>query len=585
MCRTSNELGMEEESKSKNRIKGPLIAFLLMLSAFALCEFVAQPFGDFPMNDDWSYAVGVKNLVDTGKLTLTSWTLGAAIFHVCSAALFCKLFSFSYESLRAYTLLLGAGGLTFLALLMRKVGTSWTLTIPMLLFVLTNPLFFSLANTFMMDVCTTALLLGSFYFLFESSENEGYKRITYLWMGSAFALFAVSNRQVSVVLFLAYFLSMLYLRRSKKSKAELLGRLPSLLEAAAPLIVSLAFLAAHGYWLANFTGIPFCVKVEKAFLEGLIGSGIGLLLTWFTSGLRLLVYMGLLCLPQSLLSFPAMLSCLSGKSKKLLLMISLELMVLLPAALIISRNIMPLGDNIIYDFGVGPNLMTAAQAPVPDFAHAPKWLWMAVTAFSGAGMALLLGNLVGIILHLKEPKKDSAELKQGLIVKTFLIMAGFWMIALCSRGFFDRYLVLMICVMTVVFSSQLRHLKESSKPLRITCVSLSIICAVVLGAYSVLGTRDCFSWNRARWSALNEAMQNNIEPARINGGYEFNHWYVYEPGNKITDITKDDEPQHNDEFAVSMQELAGYKIEKTYPFDSVLWGNGHSILFSKKMGK
>ena len=49
------------------------------------------------------------------------------------------------------------------------------------------------------------------------------------------------------------------------------------------------------------------------------------------------------------------------------------------------------------------------------------------------------------------------------------------------------------------------------------------------GILTIGATHDYLSWNRVRWQALHNLMQEpQISPNDIDGGFEFNGWYLYD---------------------------------------------------------
>jgi hypothetical protein len=52
----------------------------------------------------------------------------------------------------------------------------------------------------------------------------------------------------------------------------------------------------------------------------------------------------------------------------------------------------------------------------------------------------------------------------------------------------------------------------------------------VITYFSVAATHDCLTRNRTRWDVLRSLMQKaKIASTEIDGGYEFNGWYTYDP--------------------------------------------------------
>src|SRR5216684_2548164 len=56
----------------------------------------------------------------------------------------------------------------------------------------------------------------------------------------------------------------------------------------------------------------------------------------------------------------------------------------------------------------------------------------------------------------------------------------------------------------------------------------AVVTLALCGVFSVAGTHDYLSWNRVRWQALNNLMQEqHVSPKQMDGGVEFNAWYLY----------------------------------------------------------
>src|SRR5689334_8297082 len=72
---------------------------------------LTKPTGEFPLNDDWSYARSVQTLLTAGRLELTGFTAMPLVTQVAWGWLFSLPAGFSFTALRVSTWLVGAVGL------------------------------------------------------------------------------------------------------------------------------------------------------------------------------------------------------------------------------------------------------------------------------------------------------------------------------------------------------------------------------------------------------------------------------------------------------------------------------------------
>ena len=85
--------------------------------------------GDFPLNDDWSYAGAVRSLVWAGNWRPMNWTSANVLTQSLWAAPFCALSSCSFESLRVSTLVAAILFTAFSFILFARTRTSAVLII------------------------------------------------------------------------------------------------------------------------------------------------------------------------------------------------------------------------------------------------------------------------------------------------------------------------------------------------------------------------------------------------------------------------------------------------------------------------
>lgn len=125
------------------------------------------------------------------------------------------------------------------------------------------------------------------------------------------------------------------------------------------------------------------------------------------------------------------------------------------------------------------------------------------------------------------------------------------------------------------------NLKLDTKTSLFTILTILIICGFTVGA-----THDYLSWNRIRWQALEDLMQQEqISPNQIDGGFEFNGWYLYSPDYPDYKKRKAKVPWwwvEKDDYVIAFSPLQGYDIVKQYPLKNWLPFKFERILVLEK---
>jgi len=81
-----------------------IIDLFLLTTLWLAAIIVVNPLGDFPLNDDWSYAIAVQRMLETGDFRPLGWTSSALITQTIWGTTFCTIFGYSFEVLRGATL-------------------------------------------------------------------------------------------------------------------------------------------------------------------------------------------------------------------------------------------------------------------------------------------------------------------------------------------------------------------------------------------------------------------------------------------------------------------------------------------------
>ncbi len=115
-----------------------------------------------------------------------------------------------------------------------------------------------------------------------------------------------------------------------------------------------------------------------------------------------------------------------------------------------------------------------------------------------------------------------------------------------------------------------------------TPVTISIALVIFFSLFSISATRDYFNWNRARWRALNELVAGGkVIPEDVDGGFEFNGWYLYDPNYK-SPKGKNFWWVHRNDYMVAFGEQPRYRITKEYPYSNWLPPQRRRVLLLHK---
>lgn len=198
------------------------------------CAALAPWAHDFPLNDDWAYALAARALAETGRLALSDWGSATQLPHVALGALSAKVFGFSFAALRVANLLVAAAAVFVFVRLLEEFGIAPFERLAAGLALALNPLYLVLANSFMTDIHYLFWMLAACLFYVRNIKNPADARA--LWLAGACAAAAYLTRQLAVALPLAFTAALLQQRRLK------------LRELGAAWALPLAAMAGHYLW-------------------------------------------------------------------------------------------------------------------------------------------------------------------------------------------------------------------------------------------------------------------------------------------------------------------------------------------------
>lgn len=534
--------------KNKNAL--PVLA---LAAAWTLAIALVNPLGDFPLNDDFSYARSTFNFLEQGRLIYDQWLSMTLVSQLLWGALFCKIFGASFTVLRFSTLVLAWVGLVASYFLCRELGQGRKLSCLIAAVVAFNPFFFSLSFTFMTDVPFFTFCVLSTFFYGKSLRTGA---ISWVLAGTFFALAATFVRQLGLMLPVSFGVAWLF-REGFRHKSWLVALTP------AALALVLFFLYTN--WLEVTNGLSEGYgDVGRLFKR--LGEPEFFGIAFYRTGI-LAVYLGAFSLPLSL----ALLPSVNRKTGSMKNWTTALAVVLLLVTTLAAWEKLPWG-NLLYNLGLGPKLLKDSYFFLNIRPVLPAWVveFLKITGFGGALLLFILIKSNLPPMFLKNLRKHPFVI---FALANLVLYVGFLML---DMHFFDRYFFQMLPFLLVV------ALPPAGVFLKKRWLVAGATVLTFQAIFSLTATHDYLSWNRARWQALEFLeKEKNIPPNRIDGGFEYNGWH--KPGQRNYESAKSWWWVDRDDFVVAFGDLNGFSKEMGFPFVRWLPPGQDSIYILKRV--
>lgn len=514
-----------------------------------LMAALVQPVGDFPLNDDWVYALAVKSVVETGYFHFPSPSMANVGPQVYWGALFCLPFGFSFTALRFSTLVLGFVGVAALYGLLRQFKADAKISLFGALTLAVNPLYFGLANTFMTDVPFITLMLVALYFLVRGLQQDSSPHIV---IGLLAAYLAILIRQFSLVVLIGFAIAY----PIKKGFTFY-----NIIKAGSLVILGVLLHVGYQYWLANTGRLAV---FDTHTIPQLVPPTI---LNSTKKATVSLIYVGLFILPFIAAIWSPKFHRMTGKSKYVWGVIWAYVVILLGFLWFTSQRL-PLLDNILMNSGLGPLTLRDTfnlELNIPVISDSVVFVWDVVTFFSvlAAGIGIYLIGIATKQAWLKfrsiETRAEAAT--YALLAAMALTYLAILLIVVGRFTLFDRYLLIFLPLVVLLIASAKHYQTNAQKTRNV----VPIVLITLYAAFSVGATHDYLDWNRTRWIALHDLVNvNKISPQKIDGGYEFNGWLLYDKKYKQSPM-KSWWWVVDDEYVLASGPLPGYMEVKRYP--------------------
>lgn len=463
--------------------------------AFLIFSLTLTPWlYNFPLNDDWAYAIGVKNLLDHGRLLLCDWGASTQLPHLLLGALSAKIFGFSFVVLKAYTLAAAAGTIVvFVKLLEEFEIKPFDITLAALALAL-NPLFLILANSFMTDMTYMFWMSLSVYFYIRHLKTD---RPGELNRAGLCAAAAYLTRQVGLAIPFAYTLMLASERRLT---------FPDLLKtwgftAAAAVGYALWFKYSNGATWASENYV-FSATLAHMSHPGVFASDA------LYRGFAVMMQLGLLLFPLAAGYFRAPGQFQSKNSfRKRVTPGALWLALAALGVFILINGALPYLENTFSRSGIGVLTLGGAGSK-PSAFFASSRFWYAMTALAAFSTVVLLG-VSSLTIQAGGPAARFVFLNAGAHLA----------ISLLGAKFFDRYLLTLMpwFILSAVFAA--KGLKFSRPA--------AVLALALMAVVSWAGVKDYMQWNRAKWE-LAARPRPDLAPGEIVNGFDYEAWFNYE---------------------------------------------------------
>ena len=419
-----------------------------------------------------------------------------------------------------------------------------------------NPNYFSLSFTFMTDVPFLAFCMLAVICFVNSLIGDSNR---WAIIGTILSCLAILIREVAIVIVAAYGLA--YLAKNGLGARKLLN-------AFFPAAAVLATLYTYQAILANTIGLPEMYNYKTRVIINLLTGGVLQALRALAIRMeQIAVYLGFFFLPFSILLLYHLFGSRNRSAARVVFVVWPLASLLIAVVLLALDPREPLSWNTFFNLGLGtPTLRDVGLLHLPHFPHVPRSAWTALVALSILNAGLLIATIAAEVWYLVTRSGRRALSAIEPPVAFALILCAIYVCLILLTGIFDRYMIFLIPFIVVLLFG--RGIGLGGGGTRVP-VCAAVAALLIFASFDVAATHDYLSWNRARWQALDYLTgQMAIPKNKIDGGYEFNGWNLYDSKKPIEYGGKKswwwvDE----DKYIVTFGTLAEYDSLTAFPYD------------------
>jgi len=534
----------------------PLLLVALELVVFA----IAFPMGNFPVNDDWSYAHSVLWLLEEHQIRLSDWIGMNLLPQTLLGGAMSLLFGFSFPALRAVTQLVSilvvlAAYRWFVAFGLGRCDAFVATVV-----VIATPFWGVLSSSYMTDLYVMVFAIPAATLFLAALTRPA---LSTLALATLLSIAGVLERQVVAVVPAAFLVASMATRRP--------WHLREVSIAAVPLIAVIVAELAYNAYLARGPGVPDAQQyLHGRVLDAVRGVVVGETgyRGWVLSNLVTVAgYLGLFVAPWAIWQTAPV-----GRATRALAGVLAAGVALASLAFDWWPPYRP--DNVVDAAGIGPFMLYAALPPgLASLDRSPGVLWRV------AGIGAAVGAAALAIAMLRAARSMTAE-AVAIRAKTWFAVAlvAVYLVPFVLTDYFDRYLLFVL-----PFVLALMWLPPAGGPHLRQLVAISwIVLALALGGAA---THDYFTWNRARWAAIGAAEELGATPDTLDGGFEYNAFYRFERRPRDRQVGKSWWWVRDDRYVVAFSVPPGYAELQRFPVKRLLGRSPAVVYLSERTAR
>jgi uncharacterized protein with PQ loop repeat len=492
---------------------------LLCVAALFVSVALTRPFVEMGINDDWSYARSAQILADTGHVVYNGWGAMMLGWQLLIGALFIKLFGFSFAVARLSTFLVALLTTYLLHRTLRQIGiNNWNATAGTLLLML-SPISLLPAATYMSDIPGFFAILVCLYCCIRALQSSaGNAALTWLCVAGLSNIILGTVRQISWLGVLVLVPCTAWLLRKRK------GLLPA---GAALWIVGVIAIFGCLRWFARQ---PY--SVPEKLISGPVDKHIIGILS--SNVLRVPLSVALLALPL-LIAFVFTRGAVKQNHKVLLIAGAVTAVAFIVGYIrvrqgyLLEHITMPWLGHLVDARGVLYGILVG-YAPI-ILGRWIRTILSLLTIFATAACIVRLAITRTTALTPNQSPSIQPFQLHVLLLPLALSYFGLMLPRAAFHDVQDRYLV------TPLFIAAVYLLWYYQRQVAAKLPPVSIAFLILFSAYSIAGTHDLFSLDRARLAAANELLAAGVPRNHIGAGFDYDGWtqitewgYMNDPG-------------------------------------------------------